>query len=173
MPARIFTQKTFNGENPFGVGKALIVDLPVDPHGTIDCYIDDTVGLTVDIPDSDNTSRMECASLLSIYAVSRPVHQQEPIPSDDMAAWQKLFAEGSLEEHKIILGWLFDFRRLTIKLPENKFVAWSDIISSILAAGISSPKELEQLIGQLGHLGTVVSMVHHFLSCLRDLHFRS
>ena len=172
-PSSVPPKKLLSNDIPFGIGKELIVDLPVDPRGKIDCYIDDTVGITVDLPDTDNIQRMECASLLAIHATSRPIHQQEPLPRDEMAARQKLFAEGALEEQKIILGWLFDFRRLTIALPENKFVAWAENISSILATGKTNTKELEQLIGRLGHLSTVVPMIHHFLSRLRDLHFRS
>ena len=172
-PSSVPPKRLLSEDIPFGIGRELIVDLPVDPRGKIDCYIDDTVGITVDLPDTNNCSWMERASLLTIHATSRPIHQQEPLPRDEMAARQKLFAEGALEERKIILGWLFDFRRLTIELPENKFVAWSDNISSILAASKTTPKELEQVIGRLGHLSTVVPMIHHFLSRLRDLHFRS
>ena len=171
-PSSVPPKNILSDDIPFGIGRELIVDLPVDPRGKIDCYIDDTVGITVDLPDTDNCSRMERASLLAIHATSRPIHKQEPLPRDEMAAKQKLFAEGALEEQKIILGWLFDFRRLIIALPENKFVAWSDNISTILATGKTTPKELEQLIGRLGHLSTVVPMIHHFLSRLRDLHFR-
>ena len=170
-PASVPPMRLLTDDIAFGIGRELIVDLPIDPRGKIDCYIDDTVGITVDIPETDNIQRMECASLLAIHATSRPIHQQEPLPRDEMAAKQKLFAEGALEERKIILGWLFDFRRLTIELPENKFVAWSDNISSILTTGKTTPKELEQLIGCLGHLSTVIPMIHHFLSRLRDLHF--
>lgn len=109
---------------------------------------------------------MERASLLAIHSVARPLHHAEPITRDEMAAWSKLFAEGALEEQKIILGWLFDFRRLTAALPENKFVAWSTHISSMLNAGKVTPNELEQPIGRLGHLGTIIPTVHHFLSRL-------
>jgi hypothetical protein len=34
----------------------LIVDLPVDPQGMLDVYINDTIGLTVDLPDTDNAN---------------------------------------------------------------------------------------------------------------------
>ena len=36
--------------------------------------------------------------------------------------------EAGLEETKTILGWFFDFRTLTVKLPMNKFTAWSNAI---------------------------------------------
>ena len=34
---------------PFAEEKQLIVDIPVNPRGIVDVYIDDTVGLTVDL----------------------------------------------------------------------------------------------------------------------------
>ncbi len=43
----------------------------------------------------------------------------------------------------------------------------------MLLIGKTTPKELEQLIGRRSHLGMVVPFVHHFLSCLQDLHHPS
>lgn len=158
---------------PFGVGKKLVMDFPVDDRGTMDVYIDDTIGLTVDLPGTDNVKRMERAPLLAIHTAARPIHHSEPLPRDMMAAESKLAAEGALEEEKIILGWHFDFRKLTVALPENKFVAWSEDIQSIISVGRSTAKALEQLIGRLGHLSMVIPFVYHFLSRLRDLQYRS
>ncbi len=90
-----------------------------------------------------------------------------------MEAEHKLIAEGALEETKIILGWFCDLRRLTMALPENKFVAWSDGIRALLSRGKAAPPELEQLIGRMTHLGAIIPMIYHFLSRLQDLHFRS
>jgi hypothetical protein len=87
-----------------------------------------------------------------------------------MAAKRELSTEGALEKQKIILGWYFDLPQLTITLPENKLIAWTESINSMLLTGKTTPKELEQLIGRLGHLGMVVPFVHHILSCLQDLH---
>ena len=50
----------------------LIVDIPVDARGFIDLYIDDTIGLTVDTPGSDNILRLKRAILLAIWATARP-----------------------------------------------------------------------------------------------------
>jgi len=49
-----------------------------------------------------------------------------------MEARNKLKSEAHLEEQKIILGWLIDFRRLLICLPENKYVAWSEAIQKMI-----------------------------------------
>jgi hypothetical protein len=116
---------------------------------------------------------MECAPLLAIHTAVRPFDHHEPIPRNEMAAKAKLSSEGALVEHKIILGWYFDLRQLTIALPENKLIAWTESINSMLLIGKTTPKELEQLIGRLSHLGMVVLFVHHFLSSLQDLHHGS
>ncbi len=85
-------------------------------------YIDDIFALAVDVPGTDNTKRLESAPLLAIHAAARPKHEAEPIPLEEMPALNKLAAEAGLEEIKIILGWFFDFRRLLVALPENKYV---------------------------------------------------
>jgi hypothetical protein len=52
---------------------------------------------------------------------SRPLDPNKPIPREAMEARKKLESEAPLEEIKVILGWLIDFRWLLIFLPENKF----------------------------------------------------
>jgi len=158
---------------PFGAGRDLIVDVPVDPRGTADIYIDDIIGLSVDVEGSNNDLRLARAILLAIHVAARPKTQAEPIPRETMAALAKLIAEARPEEKKIILGWAFDFRRLIAALPVNKFVAWSKAISCILQRGASTAKELETNIGRLGHLGRIIPAVNHFLSRLRELQRRA
>ena len=55
---------------PFGEGRELIVDIPVNPKGIAEVYIDNTCGLTVEEKDSDNVMRLERAILLAIYVAS-------------------------------------------------------------------------------------------------------
>ncbi len=74
------------------------------------------------------------------------------------------------EEKKTILGWYINFCRLLIKLPENKFIAWTEAIEKILKDGTTTAKVLERNIGRLVHLGLAIPFVHHFMSRLRDLH---
>ena len=87
-----------------------------------------------------------------------------------MEARNKLESEALLEEQKVILGWLVDFRRLLICLPENKFVAWSEAIRKMIKDEILTAKDIEANIGRLVHLGLAIPSVHHFMSRLRDLH---
>jgi hypothetical protein len=158
-------------EIPFGIGRDLIVDIPVDPRGTIDLYIDDYCGLTVDI--GDNAFRLERAPLLALVSAAREVATTEPLPRDDMEARNKLIAEAGLTEIKTFLGWLIDFRRMTIALPENKYKAYSLAISEMLKRGFTSHGEMETNIGRWVHLGQIVPTVHHFLSRLRFLKQRA
>ena len=154
---------------PFCAGAELIVEIPIDPRGSHDVYIDDVILLTVDIPGTDNAARGQSASLLAIDATARPNHPNEPIPRESMDARDKLFAEAGLTEIKMILGWEFDFHRLKISLPDNKFIAWTTDVNNLLDAGTTTAKELESTIGRLGHLALVVPGVYHFLSRLREL----
>ena len=165
--------ETLDDNISFGEGKELIIDVPVDPKGVVDVYIDDTLGLTVEEEGSDNIMRLERAILLAIYVASRPKDANEPIPREEMAALNKLIAEAGLEEENTILGWLFNFRKLLISLPENKYTAWSDGIKEMMEEGKAKCSDLETLVGRLTHLSMVIPGVNHFLSRLRDLHIRS
>jgi hypothetical protein len=90
-----------------------------------------------------------------------------------MEAQNKLKEEAGLEEHKTILGWLLETQRLLVQLPENKLVAWTNLITMVIGQGMKTAKEMESLIGRLGHLEMAIPFVHHFLSRLRDLHARA
>ncbi len=163
-------RELLDNDVPFAEGAELIVDIPIDPRGIHDSYIDDIIGLTVDIPGSNNVARGQAATLLAIDTTARPNHPNEPIPRESMDARDKLKAEAGPSETKMILGWFFDFRRLLISLPKNKFIAWTMNINKLLVKGSSTTKELESTIGPLGHLALVVPGIHHFLSHLRELH---
>ncbi len=45
----------------FVIRQDLIVDIPVNARGIVDVYIDDFFGLTVDLEDSNNATRLEWA----------------------------------------------------------------------------------------------------------------
>jgi hypothetical protein len=77
---------------PFGIGRDLIVDIPVGARGIVNVYINDFIGFTVDLEDSDNATHLEWAPLLGLTAVSRKVPPFEPLPRNDMDAQAKLKA---------------------------------------------------------------------------------
>ena len=68
------------------------------------------------------------------------INNDEPIPIEKMVALAKLIAEAGAEEIKIILGWIFNFRTLTVSLPDNKYVSWKEAILEILKEGNTSFK---------------------------------
>ncbi len=70
---------------------------------------------------------------------------------------------------KIIFGWHFNYRTLTVTLPKQKHIAWSSKIWTMIADGRTTKKALKSTIGQLGHIGFVIPWVFHFLSRLRTL----
>jgi hypothetical protein len=89
---------------PFGVGKELVVDVPVNPRGMSDVFIDDTFTQAVDLPGSDNILRAERGAMLAIHVIGRPLLAEEPsIPRETLAALAKLFAEAGMEETKTML----------------------------------------------------------------------
>ena len=139
----------------------LILDVQGDPCSSIDCYIDNTPGLTVDIPCSENASRSEAAISLTIKEVTQPDDANKPIPCEAMVAEDKLLAEG---RNKSILGWLFNFGTLTVFFPGHKFIAWMAPIQKMITMKHTISKELDTTIGRMGHVGFVIPWVYHFLS---------
>ena len=89
----------------------------------VDVKTDDFIGLTANIEDTNNATRLKQARLLGLTAVSREVSPIKPLPFDDMDAWAKLKANTGLTKIKVILGWLLNFRTMTIALPKNKIIA--------------------------------------------------
>jgi len=57
IPAR----QSFDNNTPFAAGRELIVDIPVNPRGYADVYIDDMTGITADLPGTRNADRLEAA----------------------------------------------------------------------------------------------------------------
>ena len=154
----------------FAAGRELIVDIPVDPRGYADVYLDDMTGLTVDLPGTRNADRMEAAIPLTIEVAASPNDMNEPIPHEKMVAEDKLKAEGGLSETKIILGWLFNFCMLTVSLlPNHKYIAWSNEIKQMIRSRRTMKKQLESTIGRLGHIAFIIPWVYHYLSRLRTL----
>ncbi len=106
--------------------------------------------------------RLKQAPLLGVSATSREVSKFKSLPWDDMDAQAKLIARTGLSEQKVILGWMPDYRWMTITLPENKFVTYSKAISNMLSRGWDSSGELETNIGWWVHLGQMVPSVPLF-----------
>ena len=101
---------------------------------------------------------------------ARPDNVNEPIPCKTMVAKDKLLAEGSLSETKMILGWLFNFRTLTVSLQNHKFIAWKAGIQKMITSKHTTSKDLDT-IWLMGHVGFVIPWVCHFISPHCYLHY--
>jgi hypothetical protein len=86
-----------------------------------------------------------------------------PLPRDEMPSMTKLAAELGATEQKIVLGWLYDTRRMLISLPENKYVAWSNDICKILATQRTNHHVLDTLVGRLDHACCIFPLARHFM----------
>jgi hypothetical protein len=117
------TKKYLGDDIIFAIGRNLIVDIPINPQGYADVYINNTAVLTVNLLGIMNANRLEAAISLAIKVTCQPNKANEPIPQEKMIAEDKLTAEGGLSETKTILGWYFNFRTLTTTLPEHKHIA--------------------------------------------------
>ena len=127
--------------------RELIVNVPVNPQGYADVYIDDTTGLTINLPGIRNTDRLEAAIPLAIEVAAWPNNVNEPIPGEPMVAQVELKAEGGLAETKIILRWHFNFCKLTVTLPKQKHITWSSKIQTMISTGRTTKKALKSTIG--------------------------
>ena len=123
----------------------------------------------VNLPGSRNADQLEAAIPLAIEVAACPNDPNKPIPREKMVVEDKLTAEGGLSETKVILGWGFNFRTLTVNLPEHKHIAWAREISQMIVSRRTTKQQLESTIGRLGHVGYVIPWVFHFLSRLRTL----
>jgi hypothetical protein len=95
---------------PFAEARPLFVDIPINPRGKNEVFIDDNCTLGVDLPGTDNLLCVESAAMLAIHAVARPRHENEPIPREWMEALNKLAAEAGATEIKLTLGWTLNLR---------------------------------------------------------------
>ena len=114
----------------FATAKSLFVEFPPEDKGNFDIYIDKTIGIAPVLPGIE--PRLQSCILLALHLVFRPISESKPIPRDEADAITKLIAEGGLEETKLIIGWLYDLRRLIIILPNSKYIAWIDSISKLI-----------------------------------------
>jgi hypothetical protein len=147
-PLELYSPAALN-PNPikFGEARELVADVPVEAEGYSDVYFDDTCALGVDLPGTNNVTKIERAVLLALETVVRPLMENEPIPCHDVPAKNKFEAEAVAEGTKMILGWHFNFRLLAISLPDNN-IAWSGSFTIMLDSKESTAKELNTCISE-------------------------
>ena len=151
---------------PFAPALDMIATLPDNKDGIVEPHIDDLIAAAPDL--GDNKDRMSAATLLAIHALGRPASDSEPLPRDDLASIKKLLAEGTPSEALRLLGWDAETRRLLLRLPWSKHLAWRDDMLRLLRARGATRSELDTLVGRLNHVGHITPAARHFLSRLRD-----
>ncbi len=65
------------------------MDIPIDPQGYTDVYIDDTTGLTANLPSTKNAKQLEAEIPLAIEVAAGPNNLNKPIPHKKMVAKDK------------------------------------------------------------------------------------
>jgi hypothetical protein len=145
----------------FTPAQELAMDIPINDIGKVDMYIDDTIGVALDL--ANNTKRAQNAMPLIIHAFARPLDSSESTPRLDLISLKKFQAEGKMEEVKTVLGWIINTRSLSISLPVDKYSKWSSHIKEISSASTVNSKQLETLLGRLNHVASIQAMLHHFL----------
>jgi hypothetical protein len=75
-----------DNEVPFVIGREPIVNIPINHRGYSDVYINNTTGLTVDLPDTRNMDQLEATISLAIEVAAQPNNKNKPIPCKPMVA---------------------------------------------------------------------------------------
>ena len=141
------------------------VRIEMNEFGICDVFIDDKILI---IPDMyDNLERARYVLAIVIALLERPVAPKEYVLRDCLLSLNKFNKEGCLKERQVVLGWELDTRLLRVRLPEEKFIAWSDSIRTIIDSGSATLAQLETLNGRLTHLGSMNPAVRHFNGDIR------
>jgi len=151
--------------------KELSVPLPENSLGYVDVFIDDNIGVVLDL--DDNPNRLQKAIPLAIRTISRPLNPKDILPRKDIISMKKYKAEGRLEEVKKVLGWILNSRSLKISLPTDKFNEWSRDIQSLLHSKKSSHKHLEKTVGRINHVASIIQPLRHYMGRLYQALHRS
>ena len=163
--------KNMNNNIPFAEASELSVDIPVEDTGKFDVYVDDFIGITVDI--GNNKNRLEVAPCTVIYAVSNNPSSENHIPRDDMIEIDKCIAEGAISEERICIGWILNTRKLLIKLPEHKCKAWITDLKTFIKRISVNHNDLKSLIGKLENVIIITKIQGHFMNNLYALEMKS
>ena len=153
---------------PFAPARPMAVNVPSISSGRVDVFVDDVIHVFPDTPGA--LERFPHVVPLAMELTSR-IHAgpSEPIPRRPILSPEKLAAEGAPAEIQQVLGWTIDTRRLTVSLPNTKFIMWTKDIQRIQAARRSSTELLATIEGRLNHTASIIPMARHFLTRLRQL----
>jgi hypothetical protein len=145
-----------------------VVIPPTKSGGRVDGLINDLMNVFLDTPE--NCRRQPNVVPLAMNLASRPHagDAEEPVPRRPILSIPKLEAEGRPEEIQTVLGWRITTHSLKVSLPDDKFRAWSDDVTRILAKRTCMVKELETLVGRLNHAAYILPTARHFLRRIQN-----
>ena len=149
----------------YAKAQPMAVEVPTRSLGRGDCYLDDIIKVYVGIKSA--ILKHAASAPLAMFVSMRPLATDEPVPRKETLSLPKLKAEGTPSEMMIVLGWWLDTRRLLLRLPNDKFVAYSKEVEEILDAGKINGKDLEHIIGVFVHTSYAVPLSRHFLDNFR------
>lgn len=154
---------------PFEPALMADVELPERRTGGCDGYLDDAISITLGNEENANqVERTKFASIMALDLTFRPNKgDEEPLPRPEVASVKKLFAEGTLKEVIVFLGWLINTRLFQISLPIDKAAAWIKSIVEILNKRSAGFKELATLVGRLNHVCYIIPAARHFINRIR------
>jgi hypothetical protein len=122
------TPEEHPGPEPLAQGRPMAVTIPTAVTAQTDCFIDDLIRAFLDSPE--NRQWEPHAVPLAVHVTTRPhAGDQEPVPRRSLIQAAKMIAEGT---PAVVLGWVLNTHTLLIKLPGDKFIAWSTDIATIL-----------------------------------------
>jgi hypothetical protein len=134
----------------------------------VDSFIDDLINCFLDT--KENREKQPHVVPLAMHCTSRPhAGSKEPITRRDILSGPKLVAEGTPAEEKIVLGWMIDTHRLQLRLPADKYEAWSLDLSRLKGSKVITYAGIDGLVGKLNHAAFLIPLARHFLSRFRDL----
>lgn len=93
-------------------------------------------------------------TLLMLHLIGRPISENKPLKCNDLLAFDnnKMIAEGSPEESKIILGWEeINTCTLWLHLPQDKLMTWNAEIDQTLQSNTVDCDALATTIRRLNH----------------------
>lgn len=147
--------------------RELVYDIPTNVPARTDDFVDDLINTCID--DDKWLERSGKCIPLAVHVTSRPYEgDKEPIKRRPNLSPEKLAAEGTHAEVQMVLGWELDGRALELRLPTDKFLAWSQDMKVATNQRKMTIKALESLLGRLNHAAFTLPLSRHFLSRLRD-----
>jgi hypothetical protein len=164
--------KLLGDDVPMATGRSLAVSIPTTVTGRTDSFIDDLIHVFLDT--EDNRATQPHVVPLAVFVSNRPhVGDDEPVPRRENLLAPKLEAKDTPSEVQTVLGWEMNTRQLLVLLPFfDKFVVWTDDVSTAVRTQRITLGGLHTLVGRLNHASYVIPLSRHFLGRLRQrLHF--